>query len=148
MLATKTILIVDDEKGYVEALEDALVYEGYKVLTARTGDDALNILRTQHVDLITIDIMMPPGKSLESAVDSHTTGVYLCENIRKNYPRIYIICVSVVTDPAIVKSIQRLHVDFLKKGELPLRTLLRRIKSKLTGFAYSTDPEFDKRRPR
>ncbi len=147
-MTTKSILIIDDEKGFIEALEDALIYEGYQVFCANTGTNALDILRTKRIDLVTVDIMMPPGKSLESTVDSHNTGIYLCHTIRKNYPQVYVICVSVVTDPEIIKTIRKLGVDFLKKGEVPLRTLLRRIKSKLTGFAYSTHPDFDRRRPR
>ena len=147
-MSNESILIVDDEKGFVEALEDALIFEGYKVFTARTGTDALNVLKDKHIDLVTVDIMMPQGKSLESTVESHSTGIYLCETIKENYPKIYILCISVVTDPDTIRKIRRLNIDFLKKGEIPLRTLLQRIESKLTGFAYSTDPNFFRRHRR
>jgi len=140
----KTVLIIDDEQGFVEALQDALIFEGNRVLTARSGSEALAILKSNHIDLATVDIMMPPGESLERFVDSHHTGVYLCETIKKNYPKTGILCISVVTDQDTIKSIRTLGVQFLKKGEVPLRTLLAMIRSKLTGIAYSTDPNFDK----
>ena len=62
----KTVLIIDDEKGFIEALEDALVYDGFRVLSAITAEEALRTLKKEHVDLVTVDIMMPPGRSLES----------------------------------------------------------------------------------
>ena len=60
----KTVLIVDDERGYAEGLQDALDYEGFRVLTATTAEEALRILKNERVDLATVDIMMPPGRSL------------------------------------------------------------------------------------
>ena len=136
----KTILIIDDEQGFIEALEDALVFEGHNVLKATTAEEALRILKKEHVDLATVDIMMPPGPSLESQAASHRTGVILCRTIRKLYPNIFVFCISVVTDRATIREIEKMGVRFLRKGETPLRTVLAMIRSKLTGFAYSTGP--------
>lgn len=145
----KTILIIDDEKGFVEALEDALIFEGYSVLTANNATDGMHILETKNVDLITVDIMMPPGSLYEGKVDSHNTGIFLCQKIREKYPSLYIFCISVINDPETIKNIQKLRIQFLKKGEVSLRTLLNMIQSKITGLAYSTDPNFNKwRRPK
>ena len=135
----KTVLIVDDEKGFIEALEDALVYEGSIVLKAVTAEEALRILKKEHVDLVTVDIMMPPGRSLESQADSHRTGIVLCRTIKKLYPRIDIFCISVVSDIDTIREVQGIGVRFFRKGETPLRTILNMIRSKLTGIAYSTE---------
>ena len=135
----KTVLIIDDEQGLIEALEDALVSEGCRVLKAVTAEEALRILRTERIDLVTVDIMMPQGPSLESRVDSHSTGVFLCETIRRDYPKIDVFCLSVVGDPTTIRTIQSLGIRFLRKGETPLRTVLNMIRSRLTGIAYSTD---------
>jgi two-component system response regulator FlrC len=142
----KTILIVDDEQGLVEALEDALTYEGHIVLKASTAEQALQILKTQHVDLVTIDIMMPPGPSFEADIDSHKTGVFLCQTIKKQYPKLELFVLSVVSDIDTIRTIQKLGVTFLRKGEIPLRTVLDRIKAKLSGLAYSSDWEDDRRK--
>src|SRR5712664_3556940 len=69
-VAQKTILLIDDEQGLIEALEDALVNEGYRVLRAFTGEEALGVLAREHVDLATVDIMLAPGPSLEPKTTS------------------------------------------------------------------------------
>ncbi|MBI4288718.1 MAG: response regulator [Chloroflexi bacterium] len=138
-MVRKTVLLIDDELGFIEALEDALVYEGHAVLKASSAEDALQILRTAHVDLVTVDIMLPQGKSLESKVDSHRTGLMLCDTIRRSYPKIDVFCISVVTDIETIRIVEKLGVRFLRKGETPLRTVLDMIRSRLTGVAYSSD---------
>lgn len=135
----KTVLLVDDEQDYLEALADALEYEEYRVLKARTGSEALAILRSARVDLISVDIMMPPGPDLEGETSSHRTGVYLCRKLRQLYPQMDIFCISVVSDQATIREIESLRVRFLRKGETPLRTVLDHMRSRLTGIAYTPD---------
>ena len=54
-----TLLIVDDEKDIVSALEIYLKPEGYEILTANSGKQAVDIMHREKVDLILMDIMMP-----------------------------------------------------------------------------------------
>ena len=54
-----TILIVDDEPGLLENISLALEAEGYQVLTAKDGLEALAILEAHPIDLILADIAMP-----------------------------------------------------------------------------------------
>ena len=61
----KKILIVDDEIGYAEGIIDALEFEGYIVSTATTAEAAFRALKKEIIDLVIVDIMMPPGRSLE-----------------------------------------------------------------------------------
>ena len=138
-MAQKTILLIDDEQGLLEALEDALVHEGHRVLKAITGEEALATLRAEHVDLATVDVMLPPGPSLESKTTSQRAGVYLCKEIVRLYPAVDVFCLSVVNEPALIKEIRDLGVRFLRKGETPLKTVLNMIRSRLTGIAYSTE---------
>ncbi len=56
---TKTILVVDDEKRLVSLVETYLKQEGFRVLTAYDGQQALEITRREQPDLIILDIMMP-----------------------------------------------------------------------------------------
>lgn len=53
------ILVCDDEKEIVEAIEIYLIQEGYEVLKAYDGMEALDILRKEEVNLLIIDVMMP-----------------------------------------------------------------------------------------
>jgi two-component system response regulator (stage 0 sporulation protein F) len=61
----KTIMIVDDEESvrflYREELED----EGYRVITAEDGEEALRKVKTDRPDLITLDIRMPGMDGIE-----------------------------------------------------------------------------------
>lgn len=53
------ILVCDDDKEIVEAIEIYLTQEGYQVLKAYDGEEALKVLRKEKVDLLVIDVMMP-----------------------------------------------------------------------------------------
>jgi CheY-like chemotaxis protein len=62
----KTILVVDDEFGMVEALRDLLTDEGYRVVSAANGTQGLERLETEHPDLVMLDVMMPVMGGLEA----------------------------------------------------------------------------------
>ncbi len=55
----KTLLVVDDEDGILDALGEALSDEGYHVLMARNGKDGLKRVSETLPDLILLDYMMP-----------------------------------------------------------------------------------------
>jgi DNA-binding response OmpR family regulator len=67
-----TILVVDDEPRYVRLMEANLTSEGYQVLKAMNGQDAIQIAAEKHPDLVLLDIMMP-------GIDGFTA----CERIRE-----------------------------------------------------------------
>src|SRR5881396_2900218 len=58
-MAKGKILVVDDEIYIVHILDFSLGMEGYEVLTALDGEQALEKARAEHPDLIVLDIMMP-----------------------------------------------------------------------------------------
>ena len=53
------ILVCDDDKEIVEAIEIYLTQEGYNVLKAYDGEEAIQTLKKEHVDLLIMDVMMP-----------------------------------------------------------------------------------------
>ena len=55
----QTILVCDDDKEIVEAIDIYLQQEGYQVLKAYDGEEALEILKEKEVHLLIIDVMMP-----------------------------------------------------------------------------------------
>lgn len=60
------ILLVDDEKDILEFLGYNLKKEGYKVLTARNGKDAITMARSEKPHLIILDVMMPKMDGIET----------------------------------------------------------------------------------
>ena len=70
-MAKKIIMIVDDEVNILKVVEDILEPEGYNVVKANSGFEALKILKKIKPDLILVDYYMP-----------EMSGVELCEKIR------------------------------------------------------------------
>jgi two-component system, OmpR family, KDP operon response regulator KdpE len=60
------ILIVDDEPQIRRVLRTTLISHGYTAIEARTGDEALDMLRNKHADLILLDVNMPGRSGLET----------------------------------------------------------------------------------
>jgi len=54
-----SILIVDDEPSIVMSLEYLMRKQGYRVLIARNGMEALDLLKKEKINLVLLDIMMP-----------------------------------------------------------------------------------------
>ena len=75
----ETILIVDDEPSLLSLANDTLSQQGYRVLSAGSGKEALTRLRTQHVDLMFSDIIMPK-----------MDGFQLAALVKKDFPRVKI----------------------------------------------------------
>src|SRR5438093_1200983 len=65
MLDAATILLVDDEESVQKLLTYPLERDGYRVVPARDGEDALERFSEQHVDLVVLDIMLPRLDGLE-----------------------------------------------------------------------------------
>jgi DNA-binding response OmpR family regulator len=70
---TKEILIVDDEPNVVVPIQFLMEQQGYRVMTAERGEDALDLIYQYKPDLVILDIMLP-------GID----GYEVCEIIRLN----------------------------------------------------------------
>jgi len=65
-----TILVVDDEQANLDSLDRIFAREGYRILLARSGEEAVETLRAEGVDVVLTDLMMPSmsGQELLRAV--------------------------------------------------------------------------------
>jgi CheY-like chemotaxis protein len=74
-----TVLVVDDDLGFLNALEQMLVAEGYRVLRAATGKEAVDVLEKKHheIGLIVVDLALPDtnGFELIGAVSRRATPI-------------------------------------------------------------------------
>ena len=61
----KKILVVDDESDTVDFIRDTLKAEGFRILVAHDGRQALEVLRRRRPDLVLLDIMMPELSGFE-----------------------------------------------------------------------------------
>lgn len=55
----ETILVVDDNKEIVYSISELLKYEGYRIVKAYDGMEALEAMEREKIDLILLDVMMP-----------------------------------------------------------------------------------------
>jgi two-component system alkaline phosphatase synthesis response regulator PhoP len=59
MADRKRILVADDDPDLLDLLQMDLAHQGYEILTAPNGKDALQIAMAEKIDLILLDVMMP-----------------------------------------------------------------------------------------
>ena len=102
-----TILCVDDIEANLELLESILVSRGYTVVTAAGGQDALSKLKSQPIDLVLLDVMMPG-----------MNGFDVCRQIKgdqklRNIPVILITALSAREDR--IRGIEAGAEEFLSK---------------------------------
>src|SRR5574337_1608833 len=64
-MSKEKILVVDDEQDLVKLIRYHLEKEGYKVISASNGEDALFLTRREKPDLIVLDLMLPAIDGLE-----------------------------------------------------------------------------------
>jgi DNA-binding response OmpR family regulator len=70
---TAKILVADDEPNIVISLEFLLKREGYTVVIARDGQEAIEAIERERPDLVLLDVMMPKK-----------TGFEVCQDVRTN----------------------------------------------------------------
>jgi two-component system response regulator MprA len=68
-----TILVVDDDRKITDMLRRTLIYEGYRVVTAADGEEALTRVQAERPDLIILDWLMPKLNGIETAKALRTT---------------------------------------------------------------------------
>lgn len=103
---SKTILVVDDERAIRNSLKEILSFEGYEVLDAVDGEQAINIIKEQtNIDCILCDIKMPK-------VD----GIEVLDFVRDARPDIPIIMISGHGDiDTAVDAVKKGAYDFISK---------------------------------
>jgi two-component system response regulator PilR (NtrC family) len=95
-----SILIVDDEQMMRSLLDKILAREGYRIRTAADGLDALEILRTEQVNLIISDMKMP-----------RMDGFELLKAVKREHPEIGVIIMTAYGDTYTVKDALLLGAD-------------------------------------
>ena len=79
----KSVLVIDDEPAIRKALHRTLVSAGYPVQMANNGTEGLEALKTQLVDIVIVDIIMPK-----------VNGVDTIRSIVREFPNVRIIAIS------------------------------------------------------
>jgi DNA-binding NtrC family response regulator len=104
-MTDKKILVVDDEEGIRRVLHRSLSASGYRVLTAGSASDAMEIIRNEHPAIVLADITMP-------GMD----GIELLQKIRLEHPDTKVIMMTGHVDLEFAMSSLRYEAaDFIAK---------------------------------
>ena len=118
----QTILVCDDDKEIVDAIDIYLTGEGFQVIKAYDGYDALALLEKNHVDLVIMDVMMPGLDGIRTTLKIRETS---------SVPIIILSAKSEDTDKILGLNIGA--DDYISKPFNPLE-LVARVKSQLRRY--------------
>lgn len=119
-MTTKTVMIVDDEERLRSLVRTYLEREGYRVLTASNGREALRLTRTEKPDLIILDVMMPEMDGYD----------YLRQHRAENLSGAIIMLTARVDDADAVLGLELGADDYVTKPFSP-RVLVARVRAVL-----------------
>ena len=111
------ILIVDDERDIVDFISDYLTGEGYRIIKAYDGAEALEKLHLERPDLILLDVMMP-----------HLDGFEVCKQIRTESPVPILMVTAKSNDVDKIVGLEIGADDYISKPFNP-RELIARVKA-------------------
>ncbi len=114
----KKILVADDEKDILEIISYNLINEGYDVFTAKDGNEAIDVAKKIHPDLIILDIMMP-----------YKTGIEVCQILRTmdEFKHTLIIFLTALSDETShIKGLESGADDYVSKPISP-KVLVSRV---------------------
>jgi DNA-binding response OmpR family regulator len=86
-MGPKKIIIVDDDADIVRIVSTMLAGQGWQVLTALGGEEALSAIRRERPDLMLLDIMMP-----------HMTGIEVLREARRIAPQMRVVMITAFGD--------------------------------------------------
>lgn len=118
----KTILVVDDEKEIRNLISIYLANEGFEVLKAENGIEALNMLKNKEVQLVILDVMMPKMDGIET-----------CMKIRKDNNMPIIMLSAKGEDMDKILGLTTGADDYVSKPFNPLE-LIARVKSQIRRY--------------
>lgn len=131
----KTILLVDDNQAFRDVIRDVLAAEGYKVLCAADGNQALEAWKKHSqnnrapIPLLITDLLIPGMNGLD-----------LARRLSSFHPLLRVLYMSGrPDDPAVQKVVRSFHSNFLPKP-IPIDVLLRKVREHLEAPAQVQMP--------
>ena len=128
----QTVLVVDDEQNIVNIIAFNLKKEGYEVLTAGDGEEAVEIVEKHQPDLILLDIMMPKMDGYEA-----------CRKIREKYNIPIIMLTARAEELDKVLGLEMGADDYVTKP-FGTRELIARVKANLRRSVVKNEPAVEK----
>lgn len=126
---SKKILVVDDEKPISDIIKFNLVKEGYNVVCAFDGDEALKMVYQVNPDLVILDVMLPK-----------LDGFQVCRKIRESFSMPIIMLTAKEEEVDKVLGLELGADDYITKP-FGMRELIARVKANLRRIEIAVVPE-------
>ena len=125
------ILCVDDDLGFLQIYRDELAEEGYKVVVARNGKEAMAVVQNENPDLVIMDIRMPTMDGIETLIAMLGRNREMPVILHTAYPEYQDNYMTWGADAYVIKSSDLTHLKRTIREVLASRG--SRMKSSQTG---------------
>jgi CheY-like chemotaxis protein len=119
----KTIILAEDDPFISRMYTTKLTSAGYKILWAKDGQEALDIIRNQHADMVMMDLNMPD-----------LTGFEVMQELKKSgfdFKKTKFVILTNSANPADRTEAKEFGIDYLIKAELTPREVLEYLNTSL-----------------
>jgi len=131
------LLLVDDEKEFVSFLTERLELRGITPLVAYTGEEALAIARTEHIDAAIVDLKMP-------GMD----GLVCITKLKELHPQIKTVLLTGFGDDKVKQATEAMDSEYFEKGEMTrfwdfIKALPKKLENTMAAAGMATGGDLD-----
>lgn len=131
------LLIVDDEKDFVEFLKDRLELRGISPLVAYSGEEAVELAQKKRLDAAIVDLKMP-------GMD----GLVCITKLKESHPRIKTVLLTGFGDEKIKQATEALNSEYYDKGEMErfwdfIKNLPHKLESSMAAAGLASEGDWD-----
>lgn len=131
------ILLVDDEKEFLDSISERVKIKGYSVFTALSGEEALKIAAREKIHAAVVDLKMPGMSGLETI-----------ERLKGTVPGIQTVLLTGFGDEKVREATNALDSDYFEKDEMDgfwgfLRSLKTRLEDTMAAAGMATHGDID-----
>lgn len=127
-----TILLVDDEKDFLESVAERVRLKGYEVLTATTGEEAIEIAKNNNINLAVVDLKLPDVE-----------GLVVITKIKEIQPHVKTILLTGYGDQKLKQATESLNSSYFEKQDMGgFWSFLKRLRTLPTVLLVDDEQDF------
>jgi len=128
-----TILLVDDEQNFLDSISERMKLKGFTVLTASSGEEALEVARKNHVDAAIVDLKMP-------GMD----GLTCIAKLKEIHHKLKTVLLTAYGNEKVKEATEGLESVYFEKGEMGsfwdfIKSLPHKLEVSMAGAGYAEE---------
>lgn len=116
----KKVLIVEDDEDFLSILKMKFESEGFSIVTAQDGGEAIEVAEKEKPDLILSDVLLPK-----------INGIEMAKKIRESNKEVQVVFLTNLTDAAYIDEIKKSDFSYLIKSDFKISDVVEKVKDKL-----------------